>query len=476
MSNVRTLTFCLLAALCANAREKLSLNECVDYALANSRELHKLRIAQDSQKLNTLVRRGKFRFGISASANHAIDDKDTTSSVTLKKELPGSIDVSTTGSVNAYDDSTDTAQLAFRISKVILGGGSVRESMLDIDNSVLDELVKQNQVRRYERELSYRVKQNVYGLIRNKQTLRINQMRLERAKKNLEHAVERERPLDIATARTEVPENEAAVLRAERLIASSLDALKELIGMDVLFDLELDTTYDFSERNVNANDDIIFCYANHEDVLNAELQKTKLENELPIQHAKRLPKVTVSGTATQPSDGGVNLNGDTDGTLGVSMAWEIGGVTERLNAERLANDVRSKQIDIHDLKQAKVRSIRDLARRLDETLQLIRLQEQKIKVAELRSELYADRWENGEIDILEYIRSQNDLENSRIALINLQTSYMELVGEYDFTVVDTGQNVYYGDTSEITSPQEGEAFTGRTRSMTKRNSGDTIRN
>jgi len=420
--------------LSAVAQESLSLNECLAYALVNSRELHKLRIAQDSQKLNTMVRRGKFRFGISANSSHGIDAEDTTGSVTLRKELPGSINVSATGAANDYGDSTDTAQMAFQISKVILGGGSIQESMLDIDNSLLDELVKQNQVRRYERELSYRVKRNFYRLIRNKQTLRINQMRLERARKNLEHAVERQRPLDIATARTEVPENEAAVLRAERLIASSLDELKELIGMEMLFALSLDTTFAFAESEFDISDDIIFCYANHEDILNAELQKKKLENELPVRRARRLPKVTLSGTATQDSEDGVNLSGDSEGRVGLALSWELGGVTERLNAERLTNDVRSKQIDILDLKQGKVRSIRDLGRRLEETLQLIRLQEQKITVAELRSELYADRWENGEIDILEYIRSQNDLENSRIALINHQTSYMELVGEYDFTV------------------------------------------
>lgn len=437
MSSARTFALCLLITLCAGAREKLTLSECLEYALAHSRELHKLRIAQDSQELNTLVRRGKFRFDLSANANHTIDAEDTTSSISLKKELPGSVNVSATGSANGYGDNTDntdSAQLAFRISKVILGGGSIRESMLDIDNSLLDELVKQNLVHRYGRELSYKLKRTFYRLIRNQQTLRINQMRLERAKKNLEHAIERQRPLDIATARTEVPENEAAVLRAERLIASSLDELKELMGMNVLFDIDIDTTFEFATKPVDANDDIVFCYGNHEDILNSELQKRKLENELPVPRAKRLPKVTVSGTATQGSEDGVNLSGDSEGRLGVTLAWEIGGVTERLNAERLANDIRSKQIDIHDIKQSKVRSIRDLARRLAETLQLIELQEQKIQVAELRSELYADRWENGEIDILEYIRSQNDLENSRIALINQQTSYMELVGEYDFNV------------------------------------------
>ena len=112
----------------------------------------------------------------------------------------------------------------------------------------------------------------------------------------------------------------------------------------------------------------------------------------------------------------------------------MGGRTERLKTRRLAQQIASDEIGIEDIKQARVRSLRDFARRIGETRRLVELQEVKIKVAERRSELYADRWQNGEIDILEYIRSQNDLENSRIQLINLQTTYMDLLGEYEFNV------------------------------------------
>jgi len=36
--------------------------------------------------------------------------------------------------------------------------------------------------------------------------------------------------------------------------------------------------------------------------------------------------------------------------------------------------------------------------------------------------------------ILEFIRSQNDLENNRIQLINQRTTYLDLLGEYMFAV------------------------------------------
>ena len=42
--------------------------------------------------------------------------------------------------------------------------------------------------------------------------------------------------------------------------------------------------------------------------------------------------------------------------------------------------------------------------------------------------------ENGEIDILEFQRSQTNYEDSRIDLINLKTTYMERLAEYTYEI------------------------------------------
>jgi outer membrane protein TolC len=320
------------------------------------------------------------------------------------------------------------------VSKQILGGGSYRASMLDIDNSILEELVRLNLVHRYRRELAFRVRRSYYRLIRDHQTRRINELRVERAKKNLEFALERQDPLDIATARNEVPDNQAAVLRAERQIETTLDELKELIGMDIREELQLETDFQYEPAEFDVDADIAYCYANDEEILNNLLDLEKLQNELPVSIERRWPKVTVSASSQKDDDGGLNLNGDSELLLALSFSWELGGITQKYRVQKLQADIATQIIDIEDIRQAKVRQIRDLARRLRETEQLVELQKQKVDVAELRAELYRDRWQNGEIDILEYIRSQNDLENSRIQLINQQTTYMDLLGEYTFTV------------------------------------------
>ena len=86
------------------------------------------------------------------------------------------------------------------------------------------------------------------------------------------------------------------------------------------------------------------------------------------------------------------------------------------------------------LVQTRVSQIRNLARSQNETERAVALQEQRVKFGEWQVELYSDRWENGEIIILELIRSQNDLENSKVQVVNQKTTYMELLAEYRFAV------------------------------------------
>ncbi|MFC1462330.1 TolC family protein [Verrucomicrobiota bacterium] len=431
----------LLLALPA-AAEPVSLSGCIDYALRHSRELKTKEIAEENQKLTTLAKRAKFAFNLETQATDK--EGDTSASLTLKKEIVGGVDVSSTYKTTRESDADEdqaTDTFSVRISKVILGGGSVRESRLDIDNSLIDEVIRLNELNKFRRELRNSITKAYYGVIRNTQTLRVWDLRLERAKKNLEHAVERENPLDIATARIQVPENEASRLSAERRIESSLDGLKELMGMDITNKLAIDQQFAFETEAINVTNDTVFSSRNHEDLLNSRLEHKKLENQARVQGAKVWPKVSLWGNAsttvadsTDDGDTGNEVDDDDDYSAGLSLAWEVMSPTARTTHKKLLNDIRSKTLATRTLEQQKSKEIRDLGRRLEEALLLVRLQEEKMKINARRVELYSDRWKNGEIDILEYIRSQNELENTRIQLITQRTTYMDLLSQYRFAV------------------------------------------
>ena len=412
------------------ATSEMDLQDCIRYATEHSPALQKLEVAHHTKQLSTLIKKADFDIGLSASVERDDSGDELPASLSLSKEIVGGIDVTASASLDDLSGSvTNGETYSITVSKVLLGGGSVRASRLGIDNAVIDQTIALNKLNRAQRKLVYDLKKAYYELIRNTQTLRVRQMKLERAKKNLAHAIEREKPLDIATARIEVPQNKASVLRAERTILAASDRLRELMGMDMTSELAIDQQFEFEEQAHNASNDLSHCLAHDEDIVNALLERKKAENSALAARREILPKITLAGAMSQ-TPGAVD---ETDQSISLSLSWDIGARAERAKHQTADNTVSSKQLEIRILQLAREKEVRNLGRRLDESAELVRLQQEQVKLGEGRAEIYADRWENGEIDILEYIRSQNDLENSRIEVIRLKTAYMELVGEHQFT-------------------------------------------
>ncbi len=410
--------------------ETMTIDNCVAYAHEHSPALTRLWVTHDNQKLSTMIERAAFDTGLSAAFSQDVDSEDGTAAATLSKQIPGDINVALGASLS-FDD-TDSESYSVTLSKIILGGGSFRASRLGINNSILDETVNLNIANRYKRELVYRVKEIYYRIIRDIQALKIREMKLARSKKNLEHAVARELPLDIATAQIEVPENESAVLEAKRAIDSSYDDLKNLIGMDIAKSVEIDPGFAFKRQTVDAAAGIKHCFENDELVINARLAQRKAENEADARRVEVLPEVALSGTARRDDD--PSETEETEYLAGVSLSWDLWLRSERASYRRATNAVRIKELELRELQLATTKQIRDLARRIDESSSQINIQDKRVELGLRLAEIYRDKWENGEIDILEYVRSQNDLENNKIRLLNLKSSYMELLAEYEFVV------------------------------------------
>jgi outer membrane protein TolC len=421
--------YCSVVTPCV--ADTLGLTQCVAYAEAHSRELKEALLALDRQELATYISRGRYRTDLSVRGDWNDGSGDGNGRAELSREIPWGMDLSASYRNQFPDEGEDSATLAFGISKVVLGGGSRAASMLEIDNSLLDELIRGNRVHQERRRLAYRVCSAYYSVIRAQQTLLVRQRRLERAERNLAVTRERENPLDIANAELEIPDAQASVVRAEREIASALDRLKLIMGMAVEQPLAIAEVVEFAPRQIGLEADLAYCHGHHEELLNAELERRKLENTLLVQERRGWPEVTV-GVTYEEYSGGSDEEEELSATA--AMRWELGSRTERARTRRGELDVEAHGIETDSLRESRVALVRDLARRLEETLQSVTLREKGLEVAQLRVALYADLWENGEIDILEYQRSQNNYEDSRIDLINLQTTYMERLSEYTYEV------------------------------------------
>lgn len=213
---------------------RLDLNGCLAYALNNALDLAQQRLSLDNSTLATLIARQKYMPSVAAQMTRSENGEDRTSgSATLKQTLPWDLDISAGASRSDLSDS-ESASYTIALSKRILGGGTLAESNLEIDRSLIDEVVAANRLAVFERELARKVTRQFFQIHRARQTLAIRERRLEASKVNVENALAREDPLDIANAQLEVPVSEAALMRTQREIANALDSMKQLIGAPLM--------------------------------------------------------------------------------------------------------------------------------------------------------------------------------------------------------------------------------------------------
>ena len=152
----------------------MTIDECIEYALAHSPELEKLRIAEESQLLNTVIEKARFAFNVTSDGQYENDPDKGSYSVGLNKELGNGVTVTT--SLNAAedrDDDVDSAGFSVTLSKKILGGGTPRETRQRIHDSLLDETIALNRIRRERRNLAFRVRRRIYQTIRDAQSLSV---------------------------------------------------------------------------------------------------------------------------------------------------------------------------------------------------------------------------------------------------------------------------------------------------------------
>ena len=433
------LAFLLLPALLlAEETPKWTLQQCIDYAMEHSPSLERQKLSTNSQTLQTVIEKAAFDWSISASDNYTFASPDNNNSATigLQKDFQNGFKFRTTatGSETEHNDYKSTT-VAFQISKQILGGGTALETKYNLKASELDELISQNTLKRAQRRLILDVTLAYYTIIRAQQSLTVKQRALENAKQNLLITKEREKPLDILTAELRIPNNELSVNSAKRTIANGLDSLKELIGYDVAKPLEITGEFTYKVQTIVPENDLEFASDNLETIINNRLEKQKYDMLVKIREFQKLPDVTLSATHRQHGDGdGYNLDGKDDQVLGVSFNWTIGRNADIARYEIAQNNLARNNSEYFTLCQELSANISSYKRRLDEYARAVELQELQCNLIKRQEELYRDKWENGEIDILELVRTQTDLENSYVDLSDSKINYLELLANYMFLI------------------------------------------
>ena len=416
--------------------KKFSLQECIDYAMEHSPTLAKQNVTVSNQKLQTVIEEAQFAFTLSANDSHSVRAGEDSGSVTLSKEFKSGFAVRTwVNAARRNGQGVTSNYVAMQISKTLIGGGSKVETTYGLESSLIDELEALNTLSRAKRKLAQDVKLAYYNVIEAQQSLQVKLRALENSKHTLALTREREKPLDILTAEIRIPENEISVNSAKRTINNGLDNLKQLMGMDITKPFDITGDFDFAIQKFDLAKDIEFGRENLETFVNNRLERKKLELQCKIYDGKTLPKVSINATHYKYGDNeNFNFHGKEEQVISLNLTYDIGRKADTARLGKAVNNLQNNSHDYFILDQALAVELNGYHRRLMESEAAVKLQENLCDFYRKKEELYKDKWENGEIDILELVRTQTDLENAYVDLINRKISYMELVANYEYAV------------------------------------------
>ena len=428
--------FLIAIAVMAEESVKFTLQQCIDYAMEHSPVVAKQELAVRNQKLQTIIEEAQFDLKLSAGDSHSVQNGSDSGNLSLSKELKSGFEVrGWTNATRENGEGVTSSYVAVQLSKTLLGGGSALETQYPLEASILDELSSLNTYNRIRRKLAQDVKVAYYNVIEAQQSLLVKQRALENAKHTLALTREREKPLDILTAEIRIPENELSVNMAQRVIDNGLEQLKELMGMRIDSHFAITGDFDFAVRQFNLSEDLAFARENLETFLNNRLERKKYAWQSEIRREKSLPTVTLSATHYQYGDGdGYNFNGKDEQVVSLNLNYTFGRNEDLAQLAISRNRLETNQHDYFILDQELSVSLTSYYRRLLESAQAVTLQENLCNIQKRKEELYRDKWENGEIDILELVRTQTDLENAYVELINKKITYLQLVAFYEYTM------------------------------------------
>ncbi len=430
----------VVPGLTAEAEPAMNLAQLEDRAIQGNQSLRKRLLAWERSSERINIERAYFDLRLSLVSERAFDANTDTFRSGLVQQLPLGFTVAASGTTNHDKESGgDDTDMSLIITKRILGGGTWEDSLQGINDAEIDALVTLNELIRAKRQIRLEVRRGFYQLVRASQALGVQETRLAAARKNLEGARLRENPVDIATAQLEVPEREQAVLVAKRAIIKAEDSLKLLVGKTAAEPMSFDTRFDFKFDNVSPAQDLLVAQSHDESFLNNGLRQKKLERNSRVAGRAVLPSVDLyyKHTYADNSNRSVNLDGSGDDSAGVALSWDIGSRANRARLAIAESDLEDSRTDERVLLLEKGAELRELGRRIEDARDGIRLQEERIKLAQFQVDLYRQRWEDGKADILEFIRAQNNLEQAKVDLIALRTSYMENLEQYNFASART---------------------------------------
>jgi|SaaInlStandDraft_1057018.scaffolds.fasta_scaffold12711_2 outer membrane protein TolC len=412
----------------------LDLKKGLELALSHSPRHREALIELEQARLSELIQQAEHDPSLTASVDQQLEAETRQHKGTLQQTFYGGVSLSTSLSHSEQPTANDTRDWTLSISKSLLKGGTWVETRQGLMNAIKNSLKQVNTYRLARRKLLLDVRELYYDIEEKRQTLKIQELRLERAKKNLEHAVEKDEPMDIAIAKLEVPRNEISLLRSRMNLSTDLDSLRVLLGLPLETEIDIPPLILPKPGEVDLTSDLKIMLDKHEDIINANLDLAHQKRQVKSRQWGLTPSLTLSASLNHSGEGPLSEMEQDEKSVGLDLSWPLGIRQEWHQLRSAKLELRDQELALARIRLEKSGSLRRLHRNILEAMESLHLQEQTVKLEQFRVELYRDRWQEGQINILEMVRSEGDLENSKVNLVSRRLQYIRSVENYHFAV------------------------------------------
>jgi outer membrane protein len=218
----------------------------------------------------------------------------------ISQQLPGGMSIDVTQELGPDDmrpNRSRNRQFQATVTQPLLRGAGLTASMATLRGTTYDERAREADLRDLERQTIFSVKLAYYNAVRDVELLRVNQATLaadsllvEASNAMVEAKVASRR--DVLSARIRLADDAGTVVVSERDAQTSLDALKDVMGIPLETAISIaDTALDAHFVTLDEPSLVQKVVDSHPSIRSAEFAVSRSRLDLTVAQNSRLPQV-----------------------------------------------------------------------------------------------------------------------------------------------------------------------------------------
>ncbi|BDU50949.1 TolC family protein [Haliovirga abyssi] len=293
--------------------------------------------------------------------------------------------------------------------------------------------MKNIEISKEKKQIKYEILVNYLDILKYKNQKNIyenslKELEKEQEKQKLLYKEKAGKKQDLLTIETEILDVKANMIKNNSNYLITIEELKRITGENEEIELK---NIEYEKMYIDLEKDIENYKKSSDDIKNINLQNDINMLDKKIIKSKDYPVVSFNANYSSNSDELSKIFKDWDWSLGVSLSYDIfDGGKKKIEYENSDITGKINKMNSDEIIKENIIAIKKKYYELKNDELLIENQNKKIEGLEENYKIVKIQYEYGVEDINTFLKIKNDLENSKINLINLKLDYILKYAEY----------------------------------------------